>query len=263
MMGSALLNEMNMGIFGEEIHMKQRLITLIVAILGLTVGLWQAPNVDASSTNRVIKTTNLTKSAYLTKNTQGGLYNMSGAANNLKIQSRGTLRQYGNTTWFVTQQRQIRLANNTTANYYFVTSANTRVRGWVKTGSLKKSTRSFTNLYNVAKSKLGHRYVYGAVGPNTFDCSGYTKYVFQQAAQKTLPRVAQAQYRQYPKISKQRAQKGDLVFFGSGTGSISHVGIYVGGGKMIDAQDNGVKNEKVYVPWWHAVGYSRPVNFGA
>ncbi|MGQ2383758.1 hypothetical protein ACT543_14050 [Lactiplantibacillus plantarum] len=49
--------------------MKQRLITLIVAILGLTVELWQAPNVDASSTNRVIKTTNLTKSAYLTKNT--------------------------------------------------------------------------------------------------------------------------------------------------------------------------------------------------
>ncbi|YAB14336.1 hypothetical protein ACT5GY_05720 [Lactiplantibacillus plantarum] len=41
--------------------MKQRLITLIVAILGLTVELWQAPNVDASSTNRVIKTTNLTK----------------------------------------------------------------------------------------------------------------------------------------------------------------------------------------------------------
>ncbi len=37
--GSALLNEMDMGIFGEEIHMKQRLITLIVAILGLTVGL--------------------------------------------------------------------------------------------------------------------------------------------------------------------------------------------------------------------------------
>lgn len=119
--------------------MKQRLITLIVAILGLTVGLWQAPNVDASSTNRVIKTTNLTKSAYLTKNTQGGFYNMSGAANNLKIQSRGTLRQYGNTTWFVTQQRQIRLANNTTANYYFITSANTRVRGWVKTGSSRRA----------------------------------------------------------------------------------------------------------------------------
>lgn len=78
------MNEMDMGIFGEEIHMKQRLITLIVAILGLTVELWQAPNVDASSTNRVIKTTNLTKSAYLTKNTQGGFYNMSGAAIILK-----------------------------------------------------------------------------------------------------------------------------------------------------------------------------------
>ena len=243
--------------------MRQRLIALIVTILGLAIGLWQAPNVDAQATNRIIKTTTVTRSAYLTKNPQGGLYNMSGATNNLKIKNLGTLRRYGNPTWFVTQQRQVRLANRTTANYYFITSANNRVRGWVKTGSVKKSNRSFTNLYNVAKSKLGHRYVYGAVGPNTFDCSGYTKYVFQQAAQKTLPRIAQAQYRQYPKISKQRAQKGDLVFFGSNTGSISHVGIYVGGGKMIDAQNNGVKNEKVYVPWWHAVGYSRPVNFGA
>ncbi|MCT6651893.1 hypothetical protein [Lactiplantibacillus plantarum] len=48
--------------------MKQRLITLIVAILGLTVDLWQAPNVDASSTNRVIKTTNLTRDCLKTKN---------------------------------------------------------------------------------------------------------------------------------------------------------------------------------------------------
>ncbi|EIW14459.1 gamma-D-glutamate-meso-diaminopimelate muropeptidase [Lactiplantibacillus plantarum EGD-AQ4] len=243
--------------------MKQRLIVLIVAIVGLTVGLLHAPAVEAQAANRVITTTSVTKTAYLTKNSQGGLYQMSGPANNTKIKTLGKLQRYGNPTWFVTKQRQVRLANRTTAKYAYVTSANNRVKGWVKTGSIKKSTRSFTNLYNVAKSKLGHRYVYGAVGPNTFDCSGYTKYVFKQAAQKNLPRVAQAQYRQYRKISKQRAQKGDLVFFGSNTGSISHVGIYVGGGKMIDAQDNGVKNEKIYVPWWHAVGYCRPVNFGA
>jgi len=241
--------------------MQKRLLIFLIAIFGVTIGLFQTPTAYAKSTNRIIRTTNLTKTGYTVKDNRAAIYNMTGAANNIQLKKTGLLRTYGSLTWFVTQQRQLRLANNRTQTYYYVTSSNNRARGWVTTNSVKKSTTSFTNLYRVAQSKLGHRYVYGAVGPNTFDCSGYTKYVFKQAASKTLPRVAQAQYRQYPKVSSRTAKQGDLVFFGNNTGSITHVGIYVGGGKMIDAQDNGVKNEKVYVPWWHAVGYSRPVNF--
>lgn len=241
--------------------MKQRLFALIIAVLGLGIGLWQAPTAYAS-THQVTSTTNISKTGYAKKRNNTAIYNMSGALNNVKIKKIGTLSAYGNPTWFVTKKRTI-VTNGQAKSYYYVTKSDKRVKDWVRTNTVKKSTKSFTNLYKVAKSKLGHRYVYGAVGPTNFDCSGYTKYVFNKAAKKALPRVAQSQYAAYKKVSSRTAKKGDLVFFGSSTGNITHVGIYVGGGKMIDAQDSGVKNEKVYVPWWHAVGYSRPVNFSA
>jgi len=229
--------------------MKKSLFAVLITLLGLSSVLIHATTVDAKTTNRLIKTTKLIKTGYAIQNNQGAIYNMNGTANNIQLKKTGLLRAAGNQTWFVTQQRQLRLANNRTQTYYYVTSANNLTRGWVETSSVKKSTSSFTNLYRIAQSKLGHRYVYGAVGPNTFDCSGYTKYVFQQAANKTLPRIAQAQYYQYHKVNSRSAKPGDLVFFGDNTGSITHVGIYVGDGQMIAAQDNGVENERIYVPW--------------
>ncbi|RRK09489.1 gamma-D-glutamyl-meso-diaminopimelate peptidase [Lactiplantibacillus garii] len=242
--------------------MKQRLIALMIATFGLVIGFWQAPTAYAKTTHQVISTTKVSKTGYMKKSNKAAIYKMSGAANNTKIKKIGTLGTYGNPTWFVTKKRQVS-TNGKIKKYYYVTKSDKRVKGWVKTSSVKKSKKSFTNLYKVAKSKLGHRYVYGAVGPTNFDCSGYTKYVFNKAAKKSLPRVAQSQYGAYKKVSSRSAKKGDLVFFGSSTGNITHVGIYIGGGKMIDAQNSGVKNERVYVPWWHAVGYSRPVNFKA
>ncbi|CAM3281374.1 C40 family peptidase [Lactiplantibacillus plajomi] len=241
--------------------MKQRLIASLIAALGLGVAMWQAPAVSAS-TNRVVSSTNQSKTGYLRKKSSTALYKMSGAKNNTKIKKVSKLGNYSNTTWFVTKKRSVK-TNGATKKYYYVKKSNQNVKGWVRTNGVKKSTKSYTNLYKVAKSKLGHRYVYGATGPNVFDCSGFTKYIFKSASKKSLPRTAQAQYNAYKKVSKRNVKKGDLVFFGNSKRSISHVGIYAGGGKMIDAQNSGVKKEKIYVPWWHAVGYCRPVNLGA
>lgn len=241
--------------------MQQRLFTLAIAALSLGFGLLAAPSALAS-TNQLVTTTNVTKTSYLKRNDATAIYNMSGAANHLQITKTAMMRQYGNAAWFVSKQRTVR-TDHQLQKYYYVTKTDNRARGWVKCGGVVKNPDSFTNLYDVARSKLGDRYVYGATGPNRFDCSGYTQYCFKQATHKVLPRVAEAQYRAYPKIAARNAKPGDLVFFGTNTGHISHVGIYVGGGKMIDAQDSGVKDEKVYVPWWHAVGYARPVNFTA
>ncbi|HIW71947.1 MAG TPA: C40 family peptidase [Candidatus Levilactobacillus faecigallinarum] len=116
---------------------------------------------------------------------------------------------------------------------------------------------SFSDIYKVAKSKLGASYVYGAVGPNVFDCSGFTSYVYKKGASVTLPRTAQAQYNTFKHVSYKNIKKGDLVFFGGSKYSISHVGMYIGNGKMIDAQNRGVVREAVHAPWWHAVGYAR------
>ncbi|MEJ6399820.1 C40 family peptidase [Nicoliella lavandulae] len=114
----------------------------------------------------------------------------------------------------------------------------------------------YDKIYSAAKSKLGSPYVYGAVGPNRFDCSGFTKYVYKKA-NINIARTAQAQYDTTKKVSRKNLQKGDLVYFGYSKRSISHVGIYVGNGKMINAQNRGVITEKIDSPWWNTVGYSR------
>jgi cell wall-associated NlpC family hydrolase len=88
-----------------------------------------------------------------------------------------------------------------------------------------------------AFSKLGNRYVYGATGPTTFDCSGLTLRSWQ-AAGVSIPRTSQAQYSftASSRISFENLQPGDLVFFYP---SIHHVGMYVGNGMMIQAPQTG------------------------
>ncbi|MBC8060208.1 MAG: C40 family peptidase [Clostridiaceae bacterium] len=85
---------------------------------------------------------------------------------------------------------------------------------------------------------MGRPYVYGANGPATFDCSGYTKYVFAHFG-VTLNRVAVDQASQGSSVSRDNLQPGDLVFFGKTMRSIHHVGIYVGEGCYIHAPHTG------------------------
>ncbi|USS84762.1 SH3 domain-containing protein [Fructilactobacillus myrtifloralis] len=90
----------------------------------------------------------------------------------------------------------------------------------------------------IASAQAGRPYAYGGATPQTgFDCSGLIYYAYQQAG-KTLPRTAAAQYGATQPISKSQAQAGDLVFFDDG--GIYHNGIYLGNGRMLDAQNNGV-----------------------
>ncbi|AXK32949.1 glycoside hydrolase [Streptomyces armeniacus] len=103
-----------------------------------------------------------------------------------------------------------------------------------------------------AKAQLGKPYVWGATGPNSYDCSGFTQDAWK-AAGVSLPRVTYDQVNTGTKIAKSAMQPGDLVFFYD---DISHVGIYVGGGQMIHASKPGddVKYESVdYMPFHSAV----------
>ena len=90
----------------------------------------------------------------------------------------------------------------------------------------------------VAKNLIGTPYVYGGSTPAGFDCSGFTMYCYAKAG-ISLTHNAQAQYNQTKSVSTKDIKKGDLVFFGSGTGSITHVGIYVGNGKFIHSPQTG------------------------
>ncbi|MEU0049876.1 NlpC/P60 family protein [Streptomyces sp. NPDC006309] len=82
-----------------------------------------------------------------------------------------------------------------------------------------------------AYGKLGSPYVWGATGPNAFDCSGLVQAAYRSAG-VSLPRTTYAQIDAGRRVSRSELQPGDLVFFYSG---ISHVGIYVGDGQMIHA----------------------------
>ncbi len=96
---------------------------------------------------------------------------------------------------------------------------------------------SGSSIVGYAYKFLGVPYQWGGNGPNTFDCSGLTRYVYA-ANGINLPRVAQDQMNKGTPVSN--PQPGDLVFFGSG-GYAYHVGIYVGNNSYLHApQDNEV-----------------------
>jgi len=90
-----------------------------------------------------------------------------------------------------------------------------------------------------AATNLGAPYRWGGTGPGGFDCSGLTLQAYK-AAGVALPRVAQDQFDTGPGVPPGAPwQPGDLIFFGSGPGGVSHVGLYIGGGDMIDAPYTG------------------------
>ena len=86
-----------------------------------------------------------------------------------------------------------------------------------------------------ALKQIGDRYVFGAAGMTTWDCSGLTMRAFQTAG-VSLPHSSRAQYSYGKSVKRSELKAGDLVFFGR---PISHVGIYLGGGKMVHAPRSG------------------------
>lgn len=80
---------------------------------------------------------------------------------------------------------------------------------------------------SVAAAQKGDPYKWGAAGPDRFDCSGLTYYSYRKSG-KTLPRTAQAQYNKSKHVAPANRRVGDLVFIGTSSSNIYHVGIYAG-----------------------------------
>jgi hypothetical protein len=105
-----------------------------------------------------------------------------------------------------------------------------------------------------ALKQIGDRYVFGAAGVVTWDCSGLTMRAYQ-AAGVSLPHSSAAQSRYGRKVSFSSMKPGDLLFYGR---PISHVGIYLGGGNMVHAPRSGSR-VKVVSDAVHALGRKRLV----
>ncbi|MFF2554720.1 C40 family peptidase [Nocardia sp. NPDC058058] len=111
-----------------------------------------------------------------------------------------------------------------------------RYAGTIGTGASAAAQKAIA----VATEQLGKPYVFGAVGPETFDCSGLVQYA-ARAAGVILPRTSQEQYRLGDKVNSADIKPGDLIFPAEqyNGGEPTHVMMYLGGGECIEAPQPG------------------------
>ena len=137
--------------------------------------------------------------------------------------------------------------------------------GGVPNGSTDAPNKLVATMLAAARTRLGSPYVWGATGPNSFDCSGLTQWSYAHAGIQ-LPRVAADQWNAGPHVSLNDLLPGDLLFWAtdlSNPATIHHVAIYIGGGMMIAAPHTGdvVKVEPVYMQGY--IGATRPYSASA
>ncbi|WP_312978225.1 NlpC/P60 family protein [Corynebacterium sp.] len=104
-----------------------------------------------------------------------------------------------------------------------------------------------------AMSKLGAPYSWGATGPDSFDCSGLMFWAYQQIG-KSVPRTSSAQVAGGTSVSRGELQPGDIVGFYPG---VTHVGMYIGDGKIVHASDYGIPVQVVSVDSMPFAGAAR------
>jgi len=124
-------------------------------------------------------------------------------------------------------------------------------------------TKQAANAVNAAMSQLGKPYVWGAQGPDAYDCSGLMLWAYNQAG-VSIMRTSQTQFTSQPHVNNKADLKpGDLVYFNTEAGpGPTHVGMYIGGGKFVQAPHTGdvVKVSNLNDPYYTQTyaGATRP-----
>lgn len=125
----------------------------------------------------------------------------------------------------------------------------------VKAAAPKPAASSIgQRIADIAKSKVGAPYSWGASGPNAFDCSGLTSWAHRQVG-KSIPRTSSAQASAGKKVSMNALQPGDVISY---YGGASHVAIYIGNGKIVHAlnSSNPVRIDNLHMmPVYNAVRF--------
>ncbi|WP_227983751.1 C40 family peptidase [Nocardia spumae] len=127
------------------------------------------------------------------------------------------------------------------------------------TGTTATASTAAQKAVQVALQQQGDPYVWGAEGPNSFDCSGLMQYA-ARAAGVNIPRVAAAQYRQLPKVAANAIQPGDLIFPDAqfNNGNPGHVMMYIGNGKCVEAPRTGDVVKVINLPsGYHATRWAK------
>src|SRR4029077_4171369 len=111
-----------------------------------------------------------------------------------------------------------------------------------------------------AEQQLGKPYLWGGTGPDAFDCSGLMMMAYR-AAGISIARTSQAQWASEVRVPASQVQPGDLVFFAGSDGtptSPGHVGLVIGGGKMIEAYATGFPIRVASYTNRGAIGFTEP-----
>lgn len=105
----------------------------------------------------------------------------------------------------------------------------------VDLGNSTSASQRAAAALSAAQSKIGSPYVWGATGPNSFDCSGLTSWAYAQAG-VSIPRTSQSQASAGTRLTMSQLKPGDLVLFYS---DLHHVGLYAGNGQVLHAPRSG------------------------
>ena len=171
------------------------------------------------------------------------LTTMISVLNSVKVDaSQGNANNVGNTT----DNTNSSSANNTNTSSNGNTINNTNTVTNVNNSSVTSS--KMDKAMKLLEDQIGKPYVWGANGPNSFDCSGLVRYVYKNALGKDIPRVSYDQSKFGQAVDKKNLQPGDLVFFDTmNKGRVSHVGMYIGNDEFIHASNpkDGVKKSKL------------------
>lgn len=168
----------------------------------------------------------LTKSKAEVK--KGGSINLKGFINSAVDNKDGNLESDVKISGSVNTKK----AGKYTVTYSVKDKAGNTAKKTLKVEVYNPEIRNGAGIIATAKSKLGTPYRWGATGPNSFDCSGFTQWVYRKNG-KSIPRTSSAQKNAGRKVSISQARPGDIVW------RPGHVGIYVGGGRVIHAPSTG------------------------
>lgn len=186
------------------------------------------------------------------------LTTMISVLNSVKVDaSQGNANNVGNTT----DNTNSSSANNTNTSSNGNTINNTNTVTNVNNSSVTSS--KMDKAMKLLEDQIGKPYVWGANGPNSFDCSGLVRYVYKNALGKDIPRVSYDQSKFGQAVDKKNLQPGDLVFFDTmNKGRVSHVGMYIGNDEFIHASNpkDGVKKSKLSSSYYQSayMGARRP-----
>ena len=158
--------------------------------------------------------------------------------------------RYNNTTGYI-RSDLVTLLEKPEGNKGSAATTNSGNGGSSSSGNVAPTNNVGSQIATYAQQYVGYPYVYGGEGPSGFDCSGFVQYVYGQFGY-SLNRTATAQLQNGYWVSYDELQPGDIIYFGTTAGKASHVGIYIGDGNFVHAQNSstGVVIPSLSTSWY-------------